>query len=67
MILASASGLSDVAVGAKLRASNATVGTWRKRFARERLEGLYGDRAALDCLELGPHTTQFTLRVPAAG
>lgn len=34
---------------------------------RERLAGLYGTRAALDCLELDSGTTQFTLRVPAAG
>jgi hypothetical protein len=33
---------------------------------RERLSGLYGDRASLECVELDPHTTQFTLRVPAA-
>jgi hypothetical protein len=32
---------------------------------RERLAGLYGDRAALECVELGSDTTQFTLRVPA--
>jgi Histidine kinase len=32
---------------------------------RERLTGLYGDRAALECLELDSGTTQFTLRVPA--
>ena len=32
---------------------------------RERLAGLYGDRAALECVELEPDTTQFTLRVPA--
>lgn len=43
MILASASGMSDVAVAAKLRCSNATVGTWRKRFAERRLEGLYDE------------------------
>lgn len=43
MILASASGLSDVAVAAKLRVSNATVGTWRKRFAKDRLDGLYDE------------------------
>ena len=34
---------------------------------RERLEGLYGDRAELACVELDSQTTQFTLRVPAAG
>lgn len=32
---------------------------------RERLAGLYGDRASLECVELDPDTTQFTLRVPA--
>ena len=32
---------------------------------RERLEGLYGDRASLDCIELESGTTQFTLRIPA--
>ena len=32
---------------------------------RERLAGLYGDRAALECVALEPDTTQFTLRVPA--
>lgn len=32
---------------------------------RERLGGLYGDRAALECVELESGTTQFTLRVPA--
>lgn len=43
MILASASGLSDVAVAAKLRVNNVTVGTWRKRFAKNRLDGLYDE------------------------
>jgi LytS/YehU family sensor histidine kinase len=32
---------------------------------RERLAGLYGDRATLECVELESDTTQFTLRVPA--
>lgn len=43
MILASAAGMSDVAVAAKLRCSNVTVGTWRKRFAERRLDGLYDE------------------------
>jgi LytS/YehU family sensor histidine kinase len=34
---------------------------------RERLAGLYGDRASLACTELEGHTTQFVLKVPAAG
>ncbi len=31
---------------------------------RDRLAGLYGDRARLECVELDSNTTQFTLRVP---
>jgi hypothetical protein len=34
---------------------------------RERLQGLYGDQASLECVELDSQTTQFTLRVPAHG
>lgn len=43
LILSSASGMSDVAVAAKHRVSNKTVGTWRRRFAERRLEGLYDE------------------------
>jgi transposase len=43
LILSSASGLSDVAVAAKHRVNNKTVGTWRRRFAERRLEGLYDE------------------------
>ena len=43
MILASASGVADVAVAAKLHVSNATVGTWRRRFAEARLDGLHDE------------------------
>ena len=31
---------------------------------RERLSGLYGDRAVLDCVDVEPGSTEFTLRVP---
>jgi LytS/YehU family sensor histidine kinase len=31
---------------------------------RERLSGLYGSRATLDCLELHGDTTQITMRIP---
>lgn len=41
MVLACAEdGVSDLAVGEKLRVSNKTVGKWRKRFIEQRLEGL---------------------------
>ena len=43
LILSSASGLSDVAVAAKHGVNNKTVGTWRRRFAERRLEGLYDE------------------------
>jgi LytS/YehU family sensor histidine kinase len=32
---------------------------------RERLAGLYGARASLDCVELQGNTTQLTMRIPA--
>jgi LytS/YehU family sensor histidine kinase len=31
---------------------------------RERLSGLYGSRASLDCVELHGDTTQITMRIP---
>lgn len=40
IILASASGLSDAAVAAKLRTSGHTVGKWRKRFLKDGVDGL---------------------------
>jgi len=43
IVLASASGLSDVAVAAKVRCNNVTAGKWRRRFAERRLDGLYDD------------------------
>ena len=43
LVLASASGMSDIAVAAKYHVSNRTVGAWRKRFADRRLEGLYDE------------------------
>jgi len=43
LILASASGMTDIAVAAKYHVNNKTVGTWRRRFAENRLEGLYDE------------------------
>lgn len=34
---------------------------------RERLAGLYGDAAALECVEAGGEATVMTMRIPAAG
>jgi len=43
IILGCADGLSNVAVGAKLRVSNVTVGKWRARFIERRVEGLFDE------------------------
>lgn len=43
MILACASGLSDTEVAHKLHVSNPTVGIWRKRFNKGRVESLYDE------------------------
>jgi transposase len=43
LILASAAGLTNVAVAAKLRCADATVRRWRKRFLAERVAGLYDE------------------------
>jgi LytS/YehU family sensor histidine kinase len=34
---------------------------------RERLAGLYGDAATLECVETGGDSTELTLRIPADG
>jgi transposase len=43
MILRCADGLSSKAVGAELGAHEHTVGKWRRRFLKDRLEGLYDE------------------------
>ncbi len=43
LILASANGASDTEVAKKHRVNHKTVAVWRKRFAENRLEGLYDE------------------------
>jgi len=43
IILASASGLTNLAVAAKLRCSESTVRKWRNRFIEQRVAGLYDE------------------------
>jgi len=43
MILRCADGLSSKAVGAELGVYEHTVGKWRRRFLKDRLEGLYDE------------------------
>lgn len=57
----------DVAIVTRIACAGGCVEDFELARVRERLEGLYGDRATLACTELEGSTTQFTLRVPAAG
>jgi LytS/YehU family sensor histidine kinase len=57
----------DVVVETRIACSGGCVEDFELARVRERLDGLYGDRATLACAELDGNTTQFTLRVPAAG
>lgn len=57
----------DVVIVTRIACSGGCVEDFELARVRERLEGLYGDRATLACTELEGSTTQFTLRVPAAG
>lgn len=43
LILASASGLTNLAVAAKFRCGDSTVRRWRKRFVADRVAGLYDE------------------------
>jgi LytS/YehU family sensor histidine kinase len=56
---------SDVVIVARMACAGGCVEDFELARVRERLTGLYGDRAALDCTALEDGTTQFTLRVPA--
>jgi hypothetical protein len=57
----------DAVIVTRIACSGGCVEDFELARVRERLKGLYGDRATLACTELEGNTTQFTLRVPAAG
>jgi hypothetical protein len=57
----------DVVIVTRIECSGGCVEDLELARVRERLSGLYGDRATLACAELEGNTTQFTLTVPAAG
>jgi len=56
----------EVAIVTRIACAGGCAEDFELARVRERLCGLYGERAALDCTELDPDTTQFTLRVPAS-
>jgi len=57
----------DVVIVTRIACTGGCVEDFELARVRERLSGLYGDRATLACAESEGTTTQFTLRVPAAG
>ena len=56
---------NDVVIVTRVARAGGCTEDYELARVRERLAGLYGDRAALECVELEQNTTQFTLRVPA--
>lgn len=56
----------EVVIVTRIAQAGACAEDFELARVRERLAGLYGERAALECSELDGGTSQFTLRVPAA-
>ena len=56
---------NDVVIVTRIARAGGCTEDYELARVRERLAGLYGDRASLECVELESNTTQFTLRVPA--
>jgi len=55
----------DVAIVLRVAAPGGCTEDREISRVRERLAGLYGARASLDCVELQGNTTQLTMRIPA--
>jgi Histidine kinase len=56
----------DIAVVLRIAAPGGCAEDREIARVRERLTGLYGSRASLDCVELHSDTTQLTMRIPGA-
>jgi LytS/YehU family sensor histidine kinase len=54
----------DIAIVLRVAATGGCAEDREIARVRERLSGLYGSRASLDCLELHGGTTQITMRIP---
>lgn len=57
----------DIAIVTRIAGAGGCSEDFELARVRERLQGLYGSRASLDCAELDPGTTQFIMRIPAGG
>jgi transposase len=62
IVLAAASGLSNKEIAAKLGVCAATVGTWRNRFAANRLDGLYDEPRPGAPRQIGDDEIASTIR-----
>jgi hypothetical protein len=56
----------DIAIVLRIAAAGGCAEDREIARVRERLAGLYGARASLDCIELHSDTTQLTMRIPGA-
>jgi LytS/YehU family sensor histidine kinase len=54
----------DIAIVTRIAGAGGCTEDFELARVRERLQGLYGTRASLDCAELDPSTTQFIMRIP---
>ena len=62
IILAAASGLNNKAIAAKVGVCAATAGTWRNRFAANRVDGLYDEPRPGAPREIGDDEIASTIR-----
>ena len=62
IVLAAASGLKNKAIATKLGLCTHTVGTWRNRFAENRMDGLYDDPRPGAPREIGDDEIAATIR-----
>ena len=62
IVLAASSGLNNKEVAAKIGVCAATVGTWRNRFAKRRMDGLYDEPRPGAPREIGDDEIASTIR-----
>jgi hypothetical protein len=60
-------GVREIIVGLRIDRSGGCADDPELARVRERLEGLYGKAASLDCVELDGQATALTMRIPAQG
>lgn len=62
IVLAAADGLNNKEIAAKVGVCTATVGTWRNRFAKNRMDGLYDEPRPGAPREIGDDEIAATIR-----